>query len=186
MNNNLKECIYDKGKYIDKYIFYFSLQEGYENWYWHDFDLKLVQYLDTKFPFSVIGHLKQEVSFWKLFKKASLNNIINISKENFFITVLNSDNKDNFFLKKDFGHEWFIFYLNRNKVDVLINEIEIFGIDDIERLLHKSTIIESILVKNFINETIYLCLKPSSSFDIFLKEEKIFIEERKIDFLELD
>lgn len=186
MNSNLKECIYDKTEHIGKYIFYFYPQEGYKNWYWHDFDLKLVQYLYIKFPFSVIGHLKQGVSFCKLFNKASLNNIIKIPKENFFITGLSSENKDNFFLKKDFGHEWFIFYLKRDKIDVLINEIEMFGIDNIERLLYKSTIIESILVKNFINGTIHLCVKPSASFDLFLKEEKIFIKERNINFLELD
>ena len=188
MNSNLKECICDKTEHINKYIFYFDYpqEKGYESWYWHDFDLKLVQYLYKKFPLSAIGHLKQDASFCRLFNKASLSSMIEIPKKKFFITRLNDENKDKFLLKKDFGHEWFIFYLKRDKNDILINEIEMFGVDDIEKLLYKSTIIESILVKKFINGTIHLCLKPSVSFDLFLKEEKIFIKERDIDFLEFD
>ena len=112
--------------------------------------------------------------------------MIEIPKENFFITRLNDENKDKFLFKKEFGHEWFIFYLKRDKIDVLINEIEMFGVDDIEKLLYKSTIIESILVKKFINETIHLCLKPSANFELFLKKEKVFVKERNIDFLAFD
>jgi len=182
----MKECIYDKSKYIDKYIFYFDLKGGYHNWYWHNFDLKLIEYLYRQFKLTTIGHLQQNLSFYNAFEKASLDKVVEVSKENFLITLLNRDNKDNFFLEKDFGHEWFIFYLNSDKVNVLIDEIETFGIDDIEKLLSKSTLIDAVLVKNFINGTIQLGIKRGYKFDLFLKKENVLLKNGRIDFLEFD
>jgi len=197
-------------KRVTRFEFIYPEANGYENWLWTDFDIRLIDQLHSNSNICYACHLNQPkqpkgLTFINSLKSVfdnlieidvpiesalpvdnwwynAINKLFYTENENtlYCAEITDRDIKDRFLAKKDIGCFWYIFFLEEDGKSKLFSVLREFGINS-DNIISNNKI-KFVIYRDYMKNSISIITSDDnrSPIDGFISKSRILMQEKNI------